>query len=570
MRVAAALIALGLGGGFLILAAVAAFRDSDLVMLGRGLFGALTWPSRGAVLGAGLFRHWIASARRKREGTLGPLFLTSCTGTTSRWQVAGHLASERPRVVGRSAGAGDQPRWGRDWAGLGADVDRLVIALLASWPRFIVSHSAGIRRREWWPRWFFWCSGRGQVAADGFWVRWKQPNKWRLSRRVRFGSLWWRAEEANAVLGWGWPVNAALTGLLGVDVGCGPHTWQQRPGARGRRAELVRGWRSREQRRAALRRVRRNRPGSLAGLPRALAGGIAWILAIFLVGSWAAIFATGQRWVGWFVWGHLAGLVTVLLYLGAASEGARLFLDARRSGLLETRRRCCFRGVRFSTATGVRGFGCSGCRSCFVWRPCGWALCSFSTRRGAKRRRSLPPRRPRTAVTNAATTTNVAATMVTTRVGVAGSKVASLARAGLNPSGILVPVALALASLLTVAANLVALGWYGMWMGLNSKSTNLATLKTVLFVQIVPWFFIMFASALSLPLVVMPMLRGGGQMIFWYPIVTTTVTTLLCLAKDVFFILYAKGRLNAELRAETRTGSGESLSRFREAGRETG
>ena len=29
------------------------------------------------------------------------------------------------------------------------------------------------------------------------------------------------------------------------------------------------------------------------------------------------------------------------------------------------------------------------------------------------------------------------------------------------------------------AANLLALGWFGMWMGLTSRSTNLATLKTL-------------------------------------------------------------------------------------------
>jgi len=39
--------------------------------------------------------------------------------------------------------------------------------------------------------------------------------------------------------------------------------------------------------------------------------------------------------MGWFAWNYLVGQVTILLYLGAASQAARLFIEARRSGLLE-------------------------------------------------------------------------------------------------------------------------------------------------------------------------------------------------------------------------------------------
>jgi len=65
----------------------------------------------------------------------------------------------------------------------------------------------------------------------------------------------------------------------------------------------------------------------------------------------------------------------------------------------------------------------------------------------------------------------------------------------LNPPGFLAAGTLAFATLLTVGANLVALAWFGMWMGLNSKNTNLATLKTILFVEVIPWFVVVFTSA---------------------------------------------------------------------------
>ena len=56
-------------------------------------------------------------------------------------------------------------------------------------------------------------------------------------------------------------------------------------------------------------------------------------------------------------------------------------------------------------------------------------------------------------------------------------------------------VATALAAALSTAANLLALCWFGMWMGMTSRSANLATLKTILFVEIIPWFVIALREA---------------------------------------------------------------------------
>src|SRR5205823_1599024 len=57
---------------------------------------------------------------------------------------------------------------------------------------------------------------------------------------------------------------------------------------------------------------------------------------------------------------------------------------------------------------------------------------------------------------------------------------------------------------LATAGNLIALCWFGMWMGMTSRTANLATLKTLLFVQIVPWLVIAFGSSMLIMAVMMP------------------------------------------------------------------
>ena len=49
-------------------------------------------------------------------------------------------------------------------------------------------------------------------------------------------------------------------------------------------------------------------------------------------------------------------------------------------------------------------------------------------------------------------------------------------------------------ALLGTLFNLMALGWFGMWMGLTTRTANLATLKTILFVQVIPTLIITFGS----------------------------------------------------------------------------
>ena len=107
--------------------------------------------------------------------------------------------------------------------------------------------------------------------------------------------------------------------------------------------------------------------------------------------------------------------------------------------------------------------------------------------------------------------------------------------------------------IIAALANLAALSWFGMWMGMTSKNSNLAALKTILFVQIIPWFVVSFASALALPLLLLPSLMKGAstapaQMMVWYPLITSAVTTALCLSKDIAFVVWARRQLHSKFR----------------------
>jgi hypothetical protein len=88
-------------------------------------------------------------------------------------------------------------------------------------------------------------------------------------------------------------------------------------------------------------------------------------------------------------------------------------------------------------------------------------------------------------------------------------------------------------------------------MGLTSKSTNMAAFKTILFVQVIPWFAISFASMILTQLVLLPKILSGNslgasQIMLWFPVLTSAVSTFLSLIKDVFFVTWARSRLFSE------------------------
>jgi len=252
-----------------------------------------------------------------------------------------------------------------------------------------------------------------------------------------------------------------------------------------------------------------------------------WTRAIVVAISFIALVASDLHSEIWIIWRSVGLLFTAALYLWAASQAGRFFLEARRSGLVEL-----LLAAPVSVDQMVRG----------QWRA---LLRMFA----------LP------VVLMLAVNLLAVALSERSWGGITGP----VAMGKAFPQ-LLLSLFTALAAAGTTAANLIALGWFGMWMGLTSKNNNVVTLKTLLFVQVIPWFVITFASAMVIPLLLLPALFKSGlgasgrtsavtsQMTNWFPLVSVALTALLSIAKDVGFILLARRQLYSSFRERAARG----------------
>jgi hypothetical protein len=154
--------------------------------------------------------------------------------------------------------------------------------------------------------------------------------------------------------------------------------------------------------------------------------------------------------------------------------------------------------------------------------------------------------------------------------GKAGKSVAPPPRRFSIPTGshgvqVAAGIAAAIAGALSTATNLAALCWFGMWMGMTSRSANLATLKTILFVQIIPWFIIAFGAAMVGAMVMSGLMfrgmsRGGSNpfnSLVWWPILTAVLSAAVVVAKDIGFIVWSRNKLHSCFRAQAARSLGE-------------
>jgi hypothetical protein len=86
---------------------------------------------------------------------------------------------------------------------------------------------------------------------------------------------------------------------------------------------------------------------------------------------------------------------------------------------------------------------------------------------------------------------------------------------------------------------LLALAWFGMWMGLTSRKVPVAVLKTIVFVKILPGFVLYFGQGLVM--FTIAMLKSPG----WFPAVLVGAAGV---GVDLFFIRLAHARLCARTR----------------------
>ena len=562
LRVAATLIALLIGGGSFTLATVG--MGSGSAGLGRGIFQVLTWFCLCGALTAGLFFTSDCLSEEKREGTLGLLFLTDLRGYDV---VLGKLAATSLRgsyallavfpvlavtmVMGGVTGA-------QFWKTILALLNALFVSLAAGLCVSTVSREshkamggtlmllvflvalgpamdavvAMAKSTMFTPAWSVSSPGYLFVAA-GSWGR------------IPF----WPGLFVNQALGWG---------LLSLACVLLPRRWQGRrssssgpSGSSGSSGSRTERW---NRRRPARRRELLDVDpilyvASLGGWRSTL-----WVLTSLLLVSFVVAFGGSEQSAWWIAWGALSGFLVLVWYLGMASQAARFFVESKGSGLLElllatplTERELVlgqWRALR-------RMFGVP-LALCLAMQLTGAFLVqqrSWNRMAAAPVVRPVPPPAPgRTNTGVVPTRTTVVTSSPATSTVAVSVSVGSMAM-----PGDLVTLIVSAAGTLTMVANLVAVAWVGMWMGLTSRTTHMAALKVIVFVQVIPWFLTTFLSTLLIPLFMLPrLMRGalGGQVMVWYPLMVSGVATLLCLTKDVAFSLWARRKLNADLRPQ--------------------
>ena len=564
-RVVAALVALVIGCGFFAftLAGAGGFGPANM---GKALFGTLTWLSLAVALAAGLFFTSDCLSEEKREGTLGFLFLTDLRGYDV---VLGKLLSTSLRsfyallavfpilavtlLMGGVAGA-------QFWMTLVALVNALFLSLAAG--LFVSAISRESQKALAATLLLLLLLAGGGPAMDATFA---SIEKRSFEPVLSVSSPVYLFVTAN---GWGgipfWPgllVNQFIAWLLlGSACLLLPRSWQERV----TKSATAKGswgyaWKfGGAKSRATLRRklLELNPILWLACRERWQTVTL-WGLTILMVGGFMAMFTSNEELGAWYTWSFWSGLLTIVFYLALASHASRFFVEAQRSGLME---------LLLATPLTVRQIVQGQWRGLLRMFGLPLALClavqlfgTYMVQQMTYSRMAAPAPAARTATTGinvtAVTTTNMETNGTVTTTRTVGGKTVSVSTGGYQAPGFWVMLAVSVVEKFTVVANLVAVCWFGMWMGLNSKSANAATLKTILFVQIIPWFVGTFAQGMVIPLLGMTprwsKAGGSSQMMMWYPLLTSGLGAILYLTKDIVFALWARRKLYAELRERT-------------------
>jgi ABC-type transport system involved in cytochrome c biogenesis permease component len=532
VRVIAAAAALVIGSGFLILARVTPLGLAGASM-GSSLFATLTWLSLAGALSAGVFFTSDCLSEEKRDGTIGFLFLTDLRGHDI---VLGKLMATSLRAG--CAMIGVFPILALTLLMGGVSIDQFWRTCLALGSALFISLSAGLAVSA-----ISWLSQKA-LAVTGLLLLTLSAGgplgdaAIAASKETAFNPIlshsspvflfmnaatsattpkFWPGLIANGIIG------GALLGFAFILL---PRAWQQKnQAARSTLGNWTRWWKLGGPRvRVALRyRLLDLNPVLWLACRERWQAVSLWAIAVFQAGVFAAIFYQTDIPIAWMAWSSLAGLLTLALYLGLASHAGRFFVEARRSGLLELVLATPLPAnqvVRGQWHALLRMFGLP-LAICLLTQAIGGVLVQQMT-------------------------WGQLASSVPANTGVTGIP-------GFEPPGYVMALAMAGAGTLIAAANLLAIAWFGMWMGLTSKTTNQATLKTILFVQVIPWFAISFAAGMIIPLLLMPTLMRTSagppaQLMFWYPFLSTIVAAVLNLAKDAFFISWSRRKLRDELR----------------------
>jgi hypothetical protein len=539
-RIAAAIVTLIFGVGILILVEVVGGKMTTSTV-GKFLFGALTWLSLATALFAGVFFTSDCLSEEKREGTIGFLFLTDLRGYDV---VLGKLLATSLRgfytffavlpvlaITILMGGVTGDEFWRVCVALLSVLFSSLAVGMFVSTFSREAQKALGGTLLM-----LIVLCGVGPLL-DGY-MKPLRPTASLSSPVYLFLSAGWTGQTyfGTALL-----VNQVIAFLLlGICCVVLPRTWQVKSTKTGgTRDGWEQWWRYGSfSRRLRLRAklldlnpvlwlVSRERWQSMA----------LWIIALLMLGSTILMFKYEEVS---FVWGYLSGALNFALYLAVAADAGRFFVAARRTGLVE---------LLLATPLTVSDIVQGHWRGLLRMYLIPLAACTALQLTGnvvsqQKNFRRMAPTTTTTVVSNNQTVVVTNSVWGMTTTGSASFlEQAWVAR--------LMPFFSATLGLLTTVANLLALCWFGMWMGLTTKTSNFATLKTFLFVQVVPWFVISFASTLLVAMALVPGLMSrntGNSWFIWYTFVSAGVTTGLYVAKDTVFVLWSRRKLLSTFR----------------------
>ena len=572
LRGAAALTALVVASGCLVMFSL---QGAVAAQMGSVLFAILTWICLAAGLSAGLFFTSDCLSEEKREGTLGLLFLTELRG----YDVAlGKLLATSLRgfyallavfpilaltlLMGGITGA-------QYWQSVLALVNALFSSLAAG--MLVSALSRDSQKALAGTLLLLLALALGGPLTDGIIAETRKTNFlpfWSLSSPAYTltvagswsSSLFWRGLAMTQSLGWGM---LALACLLV------PRTWQdrKRKGAGDSRSWAYTWKYGGVRRRARLRRklLERQPIAWLVCREHWQSLGL-WVAALLAAGYFAVVLRSDEPSGTWMAWSYLGGTFILILYLWVASQAGRFFVEARRSGLLELLLASPVSEteiVRAHWRAQLRMFG----------RPI-LLLLSVYVAGVTLGQLSLYRLTTQTSTVTRSVVTNQNGTVTRQTVVVGGTPGASTNAAN---QGTPAPTSsstvstgqqagmglvTAVASAASATANLLALCWFGMWMGLTSRSPNLATLKTLLFVQIIPWFIITFVTSVGVGVLMMIAFVPTGASrsatwFTWWPVFNLILSASLALTKDIGFILWSRKKLHSSFRQQAgQTGGG--------------
>jgi ABC-type transport system involved in multi-copper enzyme maturation permease subunit len=520
-RLLAALLALLIFTGFM---TISEFGNQALGnQLGMILFGIFNWLSFAFVCAAGVFLTSDCLSEEKREGTLGLLFLTDLRGydvvlgkllSHSLVAVYGLLAAFPIIGISFLIGGVTGAEFGRSMlvlfntlffslaagvfvSSISRDSHKAMNATVLLCSLFILL-LPGI---DW--AWAGWDStkfeARLSLASPGFTFTQVQS--------TRLGDFWTSLIVAH-LLGW---VFLALASALA------PRNWQETAAAAESgscsRAQRLRFGSPPKRRGFRLRWLERNPVCWLAARDRWL-GRFQWFV---LIASVAAFLLLGSRVAKWQellgIGQAVQGLLVMLFFLWVTSQASRFFVEATRTGMLE---------LLLATPVGaeqiVRGQAWA-LRRTFLWP--GLILLLIATFLDAwqfeQTWRALRPTPP------APPTPLPLGYLANQIISFVGGKV-------------------------MLVTGLLAVAWFGMWMGVTSKKVNAAVMKTLVFVKVFPFMAMMFVNWMLMFVIFAAgsrWLSGTNYVAIWVP---ELITFLLAIGGDVAFTLLSRRKLLVNFR----------------------